>query len=286
VRLGLERLERRDCPATASLVDGVLTFVGTAGNDDLTVNEFAGRVWAGRQSFAAAAVREVVVCGLGGDDVIRNDTSKRATLYGGFGDDRVYAGDRGDVVYGGHGDDAVYGGWGNDTVYGGGNAERLAGGGGRDRLDPGSPPAGRWNTALEAEVVRLTNDQRAAAGLPPLRVNVRLNAAADLHSLDMAAASNEFGPAAALQHTLYGTARPHLADRLDAAGYDDWSRAFRYGENIAHGYPSAAAAVAAWMASPGHRANILDGGFTEIGVAVRADSSGRLFFTQNFGYRV
>ena len=38
------------------------------------------------------------------------------------------------------------------------------------------------------------------------------------------------------------------------------------GENLSLGYPSAQAAVAGWMDSPGHRENLLRGTFTQIGV--------------------
>lgn len=43
--------------------------------------------------------------------------------------------------------------------------------------------------------------------------------------------------------------------------------ATRASENLARGYTTADATVAAWMASPGHRANVLDGAVTRIGVA-------------------
>jgi uncharacterized protein YkwD len=43
--------------------------------------------------------------------------------------------------------------------------------------------------------------------------------------------------------------------------------ATRASENRARGYATADATVAAWMASSGHRANVLDGGLTRIGVA-------------------
>jgi len=57
------------------------------------------------------------------------------------------------------------------------------------------------------------------------------------------------------------------------SGYDTWTRSYAYGENIAFGYSSAAEVVAAWMNSPGHRANILSPFFTEIGVSVLADAA-------------
>ena len=75
-----------------------------------------------------------------------------------------------------------------------------------------------------------------------------------------------------------------MSDRLDAVGYDKWTSSFTWGENIAYGYASAADVMTAWMNSQGHRENILNPSFTEIGVSVVADSAGRLFFTQDFGH--
>ncbi|GAA1150277.1 hypothetical protein GCM10009630_55750 [Kribbella jejuensis] len=51
-------------------------------------------------------------------------------------------------------------------------------------------------------------------------------------------------------------------DRMKAAGFAGGSM----GENIAVGYSSPAAVVAGWMKSPGHRANILNCGYTMIGI--------------------
>ena len=138
---------------------------------------------------------------------------------------------------------------------------------------------------MESEIIRLVNVQRDLAGLPPLTVNLRLNAAASLHTQDMVSISNLYGPNVGMQHTLYGTPRPEVSDRLDTVGYDTWTTAFSWGENIAYGYSSAAAVMDAWMNSTGHRANILSTSFREIGVSVGVDSGGRLFFTQVFGYQ-
>jgi uncharacterized protein YkwD len=70
-----------------------------------------------------------------------------------------------------------------------------------------------------------------------------------------------------------------LADRVTATGY-------RYrvvGENLALGQTSASSAVAAWMASPDHRANMLDRRFTEMGVGIVQRPDGRLLWCIDFG---
>ncbi|MBP2586673.1 uncharacterized protein YkwD [Streptomyces sp. PvR006] len=131
--------------------------------------------------------------------------------------------------------------------------------------DGGTRPAG----GSEAEeVVRLVNVERAAAGCKALTVDADLTEAAQDYT-DAMAATGDFS------HT--GTDGSQPQDRIEAAGYT-WSRS---GENIAKGQADAAAVMDAWMHSPGHRANILDCGFTEIGVGVSTD--GGPWWTQDFG---
>lgn len=67
-------------------------------------------------------------------------------------------------------------------------------------------------------------------------------------------------------------------DRITDAGYR-WST---YGENIAKGQRTPAAVMDSWMNSPGHRANILNCSFKELGVGVE-DSPGGIVWTQDFG---
>lgn len=56
-----------------------------------------------------------------------------------------------------------------------------------------------------------------------------------------------------------------------------------YGENLAKGYSSADAAVAAWMASPTHKENIMDGGFKTCGIAIY-EIGGTWYWAEEFGY--
>jgi uncharacterized protein YkwD len=76
---------------------------------------------------------------------------------------------------------------------------------------------------------------------------------------------------------------PNFADRDGQAGYTDWSD---IGENIAAGYPTPESVVAGWMASPGHRENILSAQFTEIGVGMaNGGGSYGMYWTEEFGTR-
>ncbi|MEU9843830.1 CAP domain-containing protein [Actinomadura sp. NPDC048032] len=124
---------------------------------------------------------------------------------------------------------------------------------------------------LAQQVVALTNAERAKNGCGALTVDSRLQAAAQGHSADMVA--RDF-----FDHTNPSGRSP--GDRITAAGYR-WST---YGENIAYGQRTPAAVMSAWMNSSGHRANILNCRFKNIGVGV-ALKSGTPYWTQNFGAR-
>jgi uncharacterized protein YkwD len=122
----------------------------------------------------------------------------------------------------------------------------------------------------EAEVVALTNRERAAAGLPPLAADPLLTRAARAHSADMVA--RDF-----YSHTAPDGSRPW--DRATAAGAARRS----IGENIACGQRSPAEVVTGWMNSPGHRANILKPDFTHIGIGFAGGGRAGTYWTQLFG---
>lgn len=120
-------------------------------------------------------------------------------------------------------------------------------------------------------MVALVNRARAAAGKPALAAHAGLTrAATDYCSLMVS--RNE------LSHDLGGGFAARVAlwePRYNVKGVG------AAGENIAEGQPTPAAVVAAWMASPGHKANIL-GDYTLTGVAVLRDSDGRAWWCQDF----
>lgn len=281
--LAVEHLEIRDCPSTVNLFNGVLTVTGTEGNDNILISLVGSSIVFEGQSFPAASVSSVVVTAGGGDDLIQDRTGRGSVLYGGGGNDTVYGYGGDDKIWGGSGNDRLYGVGGNDKIWGGGGSDTVDGGAGTNTVNEGSPVRSTSNTAVETEIVRLVNVERANAGLPPLTVNFGLTYAAYMHTQDMVAIGNVYGSGQGMQHTLYGTPRPEVSDRLDSGGYDTWTHSYAYGENIAYGYAGAADVMQGWMNSAGHRANILSTNFSEIGVCVMADASGRLYFTQNFG---
>jgi uncharacterized protein YkwD len=281
----VETLEGRDCPATASLYNGVLTVQGTEGSDHILVSRSGDQIGAAGQWFAAGSVGRLVISAGSGNDTIRDESGLSAVIYGGVGNDRILAGRGHDIIYGSQGDDTIFGDRGSDLVWGGSGNDSIDGGAGVNSINWGSAHRAEGNTALESEIVRLVNAYRVANGVAPLRVSAQLNAAADLHSQDMRTIGGRYGAWNAMQHQLYGTTRPLISDRLDAVGYDEWTRVLRYSENIAYGYTTAADVVAVWMGSAPHRANILNAAYTETGVSARPDAVGRYYFTQDFGFR-
>ncbi|MFJ8048349.1 CAP domain-containing protein [Streptomyces luteogriseus] len=121
----------------------------------------------------------------------------------------------------------------------------------------------------EAQVLALVNKERAAAGCSPVTANDRLTRAADDYS-DVMASSG------VMSHT--GPDGSTMTTRVEAAGYQ-WST---LGENIAQGQADAASVMKSWMNSPGHRANILNCSFKELGVGVHFGDGGP-WWTQDFG---
>ena len=138
---------------------------------------------------------------------------------------------------------------------------------------------------IRAATLCLVNRERAVRDERPLRPNARLRRAAQAHSRSMAFDDyfEHIGP----------RGQTPLA-RMRAVGYISSSRVgFEVGENIAWGTLSLAtpqAIVASWMASPGHRANILDPHYRETGIGVsphplssRARGQAGAIYTQDFG---
>jgi uncharacterized protein YkwD len=104
------------------------------------------------------------------------------------------------------------------------------------------------------QIVALTNESRRQAGLPPVAVDERLVAAARAKLFDM------------LKQDYFAHRTPDGRQPwafMQAAGY----RFQMAAENLAKGYHDEPELQQAWMKSRGHRANILNPHFTEIGVA-------------------
>jgi uncharacterized protein YkwD len=124
---------------------------------------------------------------------------------------------------------------------------------------PAAPVA---SPAFADQVMELVNEARWTNGeLPPLKRDASLDQAALTHSQNMAA------------RDFFAHCDPDTltwpGDRMSDAGYS-WNGA---AENIAAGYSSAAAVMAGWMASSGHRANILSTSYRELGIGYEYQGS-------------
>lgn len=130
-------------------------------------------------------------------------------------------------------------------------------------------------SAFAERVLELTNQERSKAGLQPLVLEDHLSASAQWKAQDMAD-RNYFDHAD-------GSGRDFV-DRAEQYGYADWTY---LGENIAAGQRNPEEVVQEWMASPGHRKNILKPQFHEIGIgyATEAHSSYKRYWVQEFGTR-
>jgi uncharacterized protein YkwD len=129
------------------------------------------------------------------------------------------------------------------------------------------PPA-RQVSPILSDVLNQVNAERSARGLAPMRYDDRLTLAAQRHSVDQAGRGQ-------ISHV--GADGSTVEVRVDRVGYPWRSVA----ENVAYGYPDAGSVMAVWMASDGHRRNILSAN-TELGVGLAVGADGLTYWTQVF----
>lgn len=124
------------------------------------------------------------------------------------------------------------------------------------------------------ELIKLVNAERAAVGLNALVQNETLTAQATQYACEM------------IQYDFFGHVNPVTGSRLR-----DRSVEFDYcfqkiGENLAAVPPrdcNPRDVMDYWMSSPGHRANILEPDFTEIGIGIRTGGAYGTYWVQEFG---
>ncbi len=120
-----------------------------------------------------------------------------------------------------------------------------------------------YENDLAAIIAKEQNEARVANGLAPLSWSVAVEGITDAHTEAMAAAGNT-----------YHSDLRHLIDGFPS---HRWA-----GENVIGMYETSGEATDLWLASPGHRANLLADRATHMSVAVRCDDTGRLYSTVHF----
>ncbi|MGP0068369.1 MAG: CAP domain-containing protein [Isosphaeraceae bacterium] len=123
--------------------------------------------------------------------------------------------------------------------------------------------------SVAAALIEAHNKVRAEAKLPPMKANSKLTQAALDHARDMAEHNN-------LSHE--GSDGSDVARRVKKRGY----RYLEIGENIADGQVTVPEVMHTWLNSPPHKENLL-ADFSEIGVAIVPDGSGRKYWCADFG---
>jgi uncharacterized YkwD family protein len=142
-----------------------------------------------------------------------------------------------------------------------------------DQGDSPSVPApgdsGNPYREYQLRVIALVNQERAAAGLSPLAESSALNKVATAKSQDMA------------DHNYFSHTSPTYGSPFEMLG--QFGISYRSaGENIAMGQSTPEQVMDDWMNSSGHRANILNSSYTQIGVGIVRNAAGRYIWTQTF----
>ena len=124
--------------------------------------------------------------------------------------------------------------------------------------------------ALEQDVYQLVNEERKAQGFPPLQWSEGAAKAARVKAEDLWN-KNYFDH----RSPVYGSPEA-LLKRMGVTFTGS-------GENLGHGPPNAEGLMQGWMASPGHRVNILHESFTHLGVgAFHVPETGEVYVIQLF----
>lgn len=112
-------------------------------------------------------------------------------------------------------------------------------------------------------VAKMVSAHRAAHGLGPVKVDAKLNRAAQYHVEAMAR-----------QMTVSHDTGGDFSSRMDAFGIGGWSA-----ENLAAGYRTAVDVVSGWQTSYSHNANMLKPMMRKVGVASSVGADGRTYWT-------
>lgn len=132
------------------------------------------------------------------------------------------------------------------------------------RIQPGQ------EAELQFRMLDSVNALRQSAGLPPVQLDGRLNAAAATHARDMSRQNRPW---------LFGSDGSSPVDRARRVGFPGRLQ----GENISESYESDLQTLAAWMAQPDTRTVIMDPNARLMGFAWFQEPAGKLWWTLNMG---
>lgn len=134
---------------------------------------------------------------------------------------------------------------------------------------PEQPDVDENDNAFIQQVVNLVNQERAKAGLSPVKADVSVQAAAQIRAKEIETSFSHTRP----DGSSFSTALTQQGVTYRGSG-----------ENIAWGQKTPEQVMNGWMNSDGHRANILNKNYTTIGVGLYQNASGTNYWTQLFTY--
>ncbi len=121
--------------------------------------------------------------------------------------------------------------------------------------------------AYQNKVLDLINQQRASHSLKPLTATAEMSSIAAVRAKEASVLFSHTRPDGSTPASLFAQYKVVYS----AAG-----------ENLAYGYTTPEALVAAWMLSPEHRDNILNPNFQYSGIGVYQSENGKIYYAQLF----
>lgn len=139
----------------------------------------------------------------------------------------------------------------------------------KPETDINKPETDNETLSYAEQILNLVNKERAKVGLHALKLDTQVSSAASVRAKEI--------------QTSFSHTRPD-GRKFSSVLTDNGIRFTAAGENIAWGQTSPEQVMEAWMNSDGHRANILNGKFTKLGVGHLKNTSGRNYWVQLFTY--
>ena len=121
-------------------------------------------------------------------------------------------------------------------------------------------------SVMEYEIISLVNEHRKELGLDPLNIINVVSKEAETHTDYMIGTGIP-------SHDNFPVRHKNLVEKVKAKSV---------AENVAYGFSTAEGVVRAWLKSPGHKANIENADFTDLGISTKQNEEGRNYFTNIF----